>query len=161
MAKIKTGRNGPGPCGSGQKYKRCCLEKGQHAASAALAEAAAARLAASYHRHDHAHCDSCGGVLDDSDDLACASNAIIDMIDDGRLDEAELAARDLVAHSSDVHDGYHRLGMVYVARGDKEQAAHYYRQVADFVGAHTDQYEPEIETRILRLIEKPDPTPTD
>lgn len=42
----KTGRNDPCPCGSGKKYKRCCLEKDEAAASAAR-EAAGASAAAS------------------------------------------------------------------------------------------------------------------
>jgi hypothetical protein len=31
----KTGRNDPCPCGSGKKYKRCCCQKDEAAASAA------------------------------------------------------------------------------------------------------------------------------
>ena len=40
---MKTGRNDPCPCGSGKKYKKCCLEKDQQAERTA---AAAAMLAA-------------------------------------------------------------------------------------------------------------------
>jgi hypothetical protein len=58
----KLGRNDPCPCGSGQKYKRCCLPKDQAAASAALADAAEKRVAnAAHHDHHHhgpgEHCD--------------------------------------------------------------------------------------------------------
>ena len=28
---VKVGRNDPCPCGSGKKYKRCCMEKHEHA----------------------------------------------------------------------------------------------------------------------------------
>ncbi len=38
----KPERNDPCPCGSGQKYKRCCLAKDQEAESAALKAAAEA-----------------------------------------------------------------------------------------------------------------------
>ncbi len=34
------GRNEPCPCGSGRKYKHCCLEKDEEAARAANAQAA-------------------------------------------------------------------------------------------------------------------------
>jgi hypothetical protein len=61
----------------------------------------------------------------------------------------------------EVHDGYDRLGMVYEARGDHKQAAHYYRQVIDFVRAHPAQYEPAFETTFQRLVQKLDPTPAD
>jgi tetratricopeptide (TPR) repeat protein len=61
--------------------------------------------------------------------LAEASNAAVDLVRAGKLDEAEQAARDLLVRFPEVHDGYDRLGMVYEARGDNMQAAHYYRQV--------------------------------
>jgi len=41
----KTGRNDPCPCGTGNKYKRCCLPKDQAADSAPLAAAAELRTA--------------------------------------------------------------------------------------------------------------------
>ena len=37
----KPGRNDPCTCGSGKKYKKCCLEKDQQAEHAAFAETAA------------------------------------------------------------------------------------------------------------------------
>jgi hypothetical protein len=43
---MKTGRNDPCPCGSGQKYKKCCAAKDAEARSLAAAEAAAAARAA-------------------------------------------------------------------------------------------------------------------
>ena len=154
MTKAKIGRNDPCHCGSGQKYKRCCL-----------AQTAAERLAASahHHHHDGAHCDFCGDTFgdDDADELTAASNAIVDMVHDGKLDEAELAARDFLVRFPEVHDGYDRLGMVYEARGDNKQAAYYYRKVIDFVRAHPDQYEPELETTFHRLIQKLDAAPAD
>ena len=38
----RPGRNEPCHCGSGRKYKQCCLDKDEKAASAARAKAAAA-----------------------------------------------------------------------------------------------------------------------
>jgi tetratricopeptide (TPR) repeat protein len=162
MTKMKIGRNTPCPCGSGHKYKHCCLAKDQDAESAALAQAAADRLAAAPHR-DPAPGDFRGALPgeDDFDELTSASNAVIDLVHDGRLDEAEQAARDLLARFPDVHDGYDRLGMVYEARGDTRQAAYYYRQVIDFVRTHPDQYEPGFDTPFHRLIQKLDPTGAD
>ncbi len=54
----KPGRNDPCPCGSGQKYKRCCLPKDQQAESAALKAAAA--QAAEAAAHEHVHGPDCG-----------------------------------------------------------------------------------------------------
>jgi hypothetical protein len=64
--------------------------------------------------------------LDPYDGLDEASNAVVDMVHAGKLDEAEAAAHDLLVFP-EVHDGYDRLGMVAKARGDKRLAATYYR----------------------------------
>jgi tetratricopeptide (TPR) repeat protein len=156
---IKTGRNDPCHCGSGKKYKRCCLQKDQIAESAALALAVAARAAeAAQHDHNHDGRDFCGPFSDDSEDeLTRDSNAVVDLVQEGKLDQAEAAARELLVRYPEAHDGYDRLGMVYEARGEHQQAAHCYRQVIDFVRAHPDQYEPQFEATFHRLIAKLDP----
>ena len=144
MAKI--GRNDPCRCGSGQKYKRCCLPRDE-AAAAAEREAAAARAttehAAARQAEPSLTYAALGAEVDDG--LDDASNGVIDLIDAGRLDEAEHAAQDLLARYPDVHDGFERLAMVAAARGDRPRAAEYYRKAADFVHAHADQYGPEME----------------
>lgn len=156
----KSGRNDPCPCGSGQKYKRCCLSKDQAAQSAALAAAAAAR-AAEAARHDHSHhdCDFCAGLLDEEDELTRDSNAVVDLVHDGKLDQAEQAARELLDRYPEVHDGYDRLGMVYEARGDRKAAADYYRKVIEFIRAHPEQYEPGFTTMFEQMVAELDPPP--
>jgi hypothetical protein len=67
------------------------------------------------------------------------------------------AARDLLARFPEVHDGYDRLGMVYEARGDKKQAAYYYRKVIDFVREHAENYDPEFEAVFQELVTELDP----
>ena len=99
MAKI--GRNDPCPCGSGQKYKRCCLPRDE---AAAAAERAAADRAARLGRDAQQSAPDAAISVDD-DGLDDASNVVIDLIDAGRLDEAEHAAQHLLAHYPDVHDG--------------------------------------------------------
>lgn len=90
--------------------------------------------------------------------LAEASNAAVKLVRAGKLDEAEQAARDLLVRFPEVHDGYDRLGMVYEARGDNKQAAHYYRQALDFIRQHPDQYDDAgLEAVFQRLIAKLDP----
>jgi TolA-binding protein len=158
MTKIKIGRNDPCHCGSGQKYKRCCQDKDEATERAARAAAEAAKpKKPARHAIDLLADD----IADESDELTAASNAIVDMVHAGKLDEAESAARDFLVRFPEVHDGYDRLGMVYEARGDNKQAAHYYRQVIDFVRARPDQYEPAFETTFQRLIQKLDPPSTD
>lgn len=157
----KPGRNDPCPCGSGQKYKRCCLPKDQLAESAALAEAAAARAAEAArheHHHHHDHCHFCGTSVDDDDELTRDSNAVIDLVHEGKLDQAEQAAHELLARYPEVHDGYDRLGMVYEARGDLKQAADCYRKVVAFIREHPDQYrDPELRESFELMVEELDP----
>jgi len=159
---IKTGRNDPCHCGSGKKYKRCCLQKDQIAESAALAQAAAAKAAeASQHDHNHEARDFRGHFGDDEDELTGDSNAVVDLVQEGKLDQAEAAARELLVRYPEVHDGYDRLGMVYEARGEPRQAADCYRKVIEFVLAHPEQYEPEFSTVFERLVLKLDPPNAD
>jgi len=133
MAKV--GRNDPCPCGSGQKYKRCCLPR-EEAAAAERAAARAREVEPSAAPFE---------IVSDDDGLDEASNVVIDLIDAGRLDEAEHAAQVLLERYPEVHDGLERLAMVAAARGDRARAAEYYRKAADFVRAHPDSYDSEME----------------
>ena len=152
----KTGRNDPCPCGSGKKYKQCCLARDEAAAAAARAAQAAALPAGrpaplrSLQIFDH-----------DIDELTEASNAVVDLVHAGKLDEAEKAAHDLLIRFPDVHDGYDRLGMVCEARGDHRQAAEYYRKVIAFIRDHPDDYEPDVEIVFRKLVERLDPPGAD
>jgi hypothetical protein len=154
----KTGRNDPCPCGSGQKYKRCCMAKDQAAEYAPLpkletqqAEAAAIRA------QQRAEFEQMRAVADEADELDRASNGVVDLIHAGRLDEAEHAARDLLVRYPEVPDGHDRLGMVYEARGQNRQAADCYRQVVEFMRARPADFGPESEANFLKLIAKLDP----
>jgi tetratricopeptide (TPR) repeat protein len=109
MAKI--GRNDPCPCGSGKKYKKCCLPL--HEESRAKERETAALTAGSI----------------DLDEL---SNSVVDLIEAGRLEEAEAACRELLTRFPDQIDGMERLAAVYEARGEKKLAAEYYRKAAEF-----------------------------
>lgn len=154
----KTGRNDPCPCGSGRKYKHCCLDKDQAAENEKFARAAAAAAAAA--ATEQKDMEDRVIALNEAHELAAASNAVIDLIDDGKLDEAEQAARELLVRYPEVHDGYDRLGMIYEARGQNKQAADYYRQVIEFARTHPEQYEPEFAIAFHELVAKLDPPPT-
>jgi hypothetical protein len=160
----KTGRNDPCHCGSGNKYKRCCLEKDAAAESAAREAEHAARA----HQHDHeGDVCSCGhpamraGRVSDDDGpvLDEMSNGVIDLVKNGKLDEAERAAHALLERFPDMHDGYDRLGMVCEARGDNKQAAAYYRKVIEHVRARPDDYDQRFADRFSEMVERLDPTP--
>jgi len=150
----KPGRNDPCPCGSGQKYKRCCLAKDQLAESTALAAAAATRAAeAAQHHHTHEGCDFCGDhYLDEEDELTRDSNAVVDLVHEGKLDQAEAAARELLERYPEVHDGYDRL--VWCTR----LAARTNRPpTAEFVRQHPGQYDPEFEKNFQGMVAELDP----
>ena len=149
MAKI--GRNDLCPCGSGKKYKKCCLASDEAAARAARPAQPAAvperrpSLASYVQEHD------------ELDELTEASNAVVDMVQAGNLDAAEQAAHDLLARFPDVHDGYDRLGMVCEARGDHRQAADYYRKAINVIRDHPDAYDPAFEAVFQKLIDRLEP----
>jgi TolA-binding protein len=150
----KTGRNDPCHCGSGQKYKRCCLEKDQAAQSTVLAaQAAVAAAKQAEFKAEMAR----AAFEQEPDELTEASNAAVDLVHAGKLDEAEKAARDLIVRFPEVHDGHDRLGMVYEARGEKKLAADCYRKVVEFIRAHPQQYDPDFAARFEEMIEELDP----
>jgi TolA-binding protein len=160
-----TGRNDPCPCGSGKKYKRCCLDKDEAAEREALAARVTRPISPGQRSSEIlAEMREALGAIsvdEDEDELTAASNAAVDLVNAGKLDEAEKAARDLLERFPEVHDGYDRLGMVYQARGDKKQAAYYYRKVIEFVREHAENYEPEFEVIFQKLVAELDPqTPT-
>ena len=146
MAKI--GRNDPCACGSGKKYKKCCMASDEAAALAARPAQAAAAPArqpslANYFQEP-----------DELDELTEASNAVVGLVHAGDLDAAEQAAHDLIARFPDVHDGYDRLGMVCEARGDHRQAADYYRRAITVIRDHPDNYDPGFEAVFQKLVDR-------
>jgi tetratricopeptide (TPR) repeat protein len=143
MAKI--GRNDPCACGSGKKYKKCCMARDEAATRAARPATVPARrqsVASSVQEHD------------EPDELTEASNAVVDMVHAGHLEAAEQAAHDLLARFPDVHDGYDRLGMVCEARGDHRQAAEYYRRAVTVIRNHPNSYDPQFAAVFQKLIDR-------
>jgi tetratricopeptide (TPR) repeat protein len=142
----KAGRNDPCPCGSGKKYKHCCLEKDR---TAELAPAIAQRIALQAQQANHAvllkdyqeELLETQATLQEAQALDAASNAVVDLVHAGRLDEAEQAARKLLVRYPEVHDGYDRLGMVHEARGQFREAADCYRKVVEFMRANPENYD--------------------
>jgi uncharacterized protein YecA (UPF0149 family) len=173
----KPGRNDRCPCGSGKKYKACCLTKDEAAAREQLATAQAqreehaaekrlslrevraamlAKLAGSDVSDDDVLFED--DLLDD--DLMAASNAVFDLIRSGKHDEAEAAARALLTQYPDVHDGWDRLGRVHEARGQNAEAADCYRKVVEFLDQNPDYSEPAFKDAFVARIIKLDPPTT-
>ena len=145
MAKI--GRNDLCPCGSGKKYKRCCMTRDEAVAREEFA-AAAAQAAAAAAQHDPHLCDDCNEQLD------VAANAALALIDAGKFDEAERAAHDVLARFPAVHDGYECLGRLHQAKGDHQLAAECYRKVIEFAHAEPHSYDPHFIEHFQDLIDR-------
>ena len=157
----KIGRNDPCPCGSGKKYKHCCLDKDR---AAELAPAVRRRVALQAQKASQVALRKdyqeelleSQAALHEAQALDAASNAVVDLVHAGRLDEAEQAARELLARYPEVHDGHDRLGMVHEARGQFREAADCYRKVIEFTRANPDDYDAGFVNRFLELIGKLD-----
>src|ERR1700719_4548778 len=123
MAKI--GRNDLCPCGSGKKYKRCCMARDEAVAREEFADAAASQAAAAAAQHDPHLCDDCNERLD------VAANAVLALIDAGKFDEAEQAAHDVLARFPALDDGYDCLVLLHQAKASDQLAAEGYRKVIE------------------------------
>lgn len=136
MAKV--GRNQPCPCGSGKKYKQCCLAKD---------EAAAAATREQQHRDAPSppvRAPRNAGlpvVDDDSHPLDQLSNGIVDLIDAEEFDEAGRLCQRLLDEYPDIPDGHMRFGQLFRARGEPKKAAHHLRLSAAVARAADDDPE--------------------
>ena len=162
----KPGRNDPCHCGSGKKYKKCCQPKEEAGEREVIAkdQAARAERAETHRLEQHgakaeflARFAEAAAVPDELEELTAASNAAVDLVKAGKLEEAEAAARDLLERFPEVHDGWDRLGMVLEARGEKKQAADCYRKALEIIRAQHDNYDPAFGDAFVELIAKLDP----
>lgn len=161
----KAARNDPCPCGSGKKYKKCCLEKDQQAQSAAFAQTAArtaAYEARSRIKLERLKTDVLAHGLQSEElrkwqSLETDYNVVLDLIDAGSLDQAEIVARDLLVRFPDLPEGHECLAMICKARGDHPRAAEHYRQALHIVRTHPDDFEPTLEVDMQRWIDQLDP----
>jgi hypothetical protein len=127
MAKI--GRNEPCPCGSGKKHKRCCLT------APAGGERATVNAAAPTASH-HKICDCC------VDELNERADHVLDVLLDGRVDEAEALCHDFNRDFPGQAEGIDLLSMIFEQRGQRERALELLRQASDIAHANPD-YDPE------------------
>jgi tetratricopeptide (TPR) repeat protein len=125
---LTIGRNATCPCGSGKKYKKCCLVADE-ANLIGLRQAAAAAAQPV--------------IVIEEDDLDELSNSVLDLVRDGHLEQALAACKRLLDEFPDVVDGLERSGMVHAKMGDHATAAAFYRQAYDFVThpSRRDDYE--------------------
>jgi len=106
----KFGRNESCPCGSNKKYKKCCQAKDQLAERVMITS---------------------GGFVAEDYNLDHDSNRIVDLINEGRLDEAEESAKKLLIEYPEVIDGFDRLAMIYEKRCSYIMAIDMYQKALD------------------------------
>lgn len=122
------GRNDPCPCGSGSKYKKCCLLRTPPPAPAPPLSSPHGRGPAL--------------VLHD-DGLDRLSNSVPALVKAGRFEEAQRACQRLLQEFPDVVDGLEHSALVHAAQGDHATAADFYRKALAFVThpSRCDDYE--------------------
>ncbi|HEX3435023.1 MAG TPA: tetratricopeptide repeat protein [Solirubrobacteraceae bacterium] len=123
----KVGRNHSCPCGSGEKYKHCCLVRDEAAATAAREQQ---RRDAPPPPRQAPRSGWRPAVDDEGERLDKLSNGALDLIDAGKFDEAEQMCRRLLDDFPDLPDGHMRLGQLFRARGEPKKAAQHLRWAA-------------------------------
>jgi uncharacterized protein YecA (UPF0149 family) len=105
----KTGRNAPCPCGSGKKYKLCCLEREKETPIGSAPPK----------------------PMMFEDDIDRDSNRVVRLLREGRIEEAEKAAKLVLEKYPDMPDGLERTAAVLEAKGERKAAAEYYARAAE------------------------------
>ena len=133
---VKIGRNQPCPCGSGKKYKRCC-----------------------WHRDRTAHprttpAESPHGYHLAETGLDGLSNSVVDLVEEGRLDEADAACERLRTQYPEGHDWLMRKAMICEARGETMRAIEYCERTIAWMDAHPEDFDAESRAPFYRDIER-------
>jgi tetratricopeptide (TPR) repeat protein len=118
----KIGRNSACPCGSGKKFKRCCINI----------------LPATENENTPIMSFSNNPI----EELEKMSNNARDFIKNGKLDKAELLAKKLIQEFPELHDGPECMAMICEAQKNYIKAEEYYKKSAHVV-QQNGGYEPD------------------
>ena len=140
MPKNAPSRNDPCPCGSGKKYKKCCLAK-EKVSRGPAPPPISSDSASVWDRLSVAERGQIAEEVQELDDL---SNGALDEIKAGRYDKAEKLCQELLRTHPDVIDGHDRLGMLREAQGRFEEAADHYAKVLAIIEEHPEDYGSEL-----------------
>ena len=162
----KPGRNDRCPCGSGKKYKACCLTRDEAAEHERLAaeqaereERAAAKRLELRKVRDAITADFAASLDDREDDLEETVDAALRFIHEGKLEQIETAARHLMDRYPDIPDGWEFLGHVHEKRGENREAVACYRHVLEIINRTPDHFDPEYTQRFEDQIAELDSPP--
>ncbi len=154
MPKEEPGRNDPCPCGSGKKYKKCCLARHEVQAPKALPA------------HDHAECSPHdhlrAGVLHVPAGLTDAeireyvqrldrwNHAGLDAFDQGRIEEAERIADQLRLEYPEQIDGEQLRAKVRLRQERWKEAALGFEKAVAIALKHREDYDDEFIEKLRR-----------
>lgn len=138
---MTTSRNAPCPCGSGKKYKKCCLSQDE------------ARASDERRQRQEATQAEQEAFLKYVDDLEKLTNGANDHIRSGRWAEAEEACRQLEKRFPDEIDADHRFSEYYAARGDFLRAKEYAQSVVNRALADPGKYDKEMAESFQEAVE--------
>lgn len=128
MPTPSVGRNDPCPCGSGKKYKKCCLpHQSLVREPSATAQPQAPRAGVMY-----------------EEDIDRLSNSAVDAIQAKRHEEAEKLCEQLLREFPTLIDGHDRFAMLREAQGRCREAADHYTRALEIIGQRPDDYAPEL-----------------
>jgi tetratricopeptide (TPR) repeat protein len=160
----KPGRNDRCPCGSGKKYKACCLARDEAAEHERLAaqqaereERAAGKRLELRKVRDAITANFAASLNAGEDDLEETVDAALRFIHEGKLEQVETAARHLMERYPDIPDGWEFLGHVHEKRGENREAVVCYRRVLEIINRTRDDFDPEYTQRFEDRIVKLDP----
>jgi tetratricopeptide (TPR) repeat protein len=153
----KVGRNDACPCGSGKKFKRCCLEQVEKDERIERRTVERDRLVAEGERVER-ELATAKRAEAAADEIGRRSGAVLELIEAGRVDEAEAAARQFVAEVPDSTAAIERLGRVYEAKGQQQAASDEYRRAVAMMDARGDgRFCDCCRARMVRAIRRLDP----
>ena len=160
----KPGRNDRCPCGSGKKYKACCLTRDEAAEHERLAaeqaereERAAAKRLELRKVRDAIAANFAASLDDGEDDLEETVNTALRFIHEDKLEQTETTARHLMDRYPDIPDGWEFLGHVHEKRGENQEAVACYRRVLEIIYRTPVDFAPEFTQRFEDQIAKLDP----
>jgi tetratricopeptide (TPR) repeat protein len=145
----KVSRNDPCPCGSGKKYKRCCLPKDEFVEVKRARRRQVDAVFAKSSLPPRIIPDEV-----DEDDLTALSNQVVDLLEAERFDEARLACEKLKQRFPEEIDWLDRTAILHQEQGEFEEAIQYYRRCLEFIDENPEGFEKGSRDFYRRTIER-------
>lgn len=150
MSSSKPGRNDPCPCGSGKKYKKCCLSAVEQAKTSELRQ-----------KRQEGVIDSLKGQIEaevyaEGARIAELSNKALTLLEEKRFEEALSIGKELMDGYPDLVNGYELSAIARAGRGDYAEAVGLYRRALELSERpeQRELYDDEVRADFRRKIEE-------